>query len=203
MNPFTAERMKTIWFMRHGQTDWNIQRRLQGTRDIPLNETGICQAREAGERIARAGLSFDTVIASPLCRSVDTAALVTGWDRDRIRLDPRLTEIGYGEYEGELFSQLDGEMLAFIRDPDHCPPPESVETIDALLERAAAFLEDLKTADGESILAVTHGVAIRALIGCLNEENRAMVWGMPVHNCQLVKTTLENGRYSPAEMPEI
>ena len=134
---------------------------------------------------------------------MDTAVLATGWDRDRIRLDPRLTEIGYGKYEGELFSQLDGDMLAFIRDPDHCPPPESVETIDALLERAAAFLRDLKTADGESILAVTHGVAIRALIGCLDEENRAMVWGMPVHNCQLVRTTLENGRYSPAELPEI
>lgn len=195
--------MKTVYFMRHGQTDWNIQRRLQGRRDIPLNETGAAQAAEAGDRFARAGLRFDTVIASPLRRAVDTAVLAAGADRSRIKLDPRLMELGYGDYEGALFSELEGDMLAFIRDPDHCPPPESVETIGSLLERAAAFLEDLKAADGESILAVTHGVAIRALIGCLGGENRAMVWGMPVHNCQLVKTTLENGRYSPAEMLEI
>ena len=197
--------MKTIYFMRHGQTDWNIQRRLQGQADIPLNETGIAQAREAGERFVRAGLTFDTVISSPLDRAVETAALASGVPRERIRREPRLAELGYGQYEGVLFTDLEGEMLAFIRDPDHCPPPESVEPIGALLDRAAAFLEDLKAVDGENILAVTHGVAIRALIGCLSGQDRTMVWGMPVHNCQLVKTVLENGRYCPAailELPE-
>ena len=195
--------MKTVYFMRHGQTDWNIRRKLQGQRDIPLNETGIAQAREAGERFAAAGLRFDTVMASPLSRAVDTAALAAGVSADSILTDARLLEIGYGPFEGADISQITGDMRSFIHDPDHCPPPEGVESIDALLARAADFLEDLKSVPGESILAVTHGVAIRAIIGCLTGEEHAMVWGMPVHNCQLVSTTLVNGEYTQAVFPEI
>lgn len=195
--------MKTIYFMRHGQTDWNISRRFQGQRDIPLNETGIAQAREAGERFAAAGLRFDTVIASPLSRAVDTAALAAGVPAGSILTDARLLEIGYGPFEGADISRITGEMLAFIRDPDHCPPPEGVESIDALLSRAASFLEDLKTVQGERILAVTHGVAIRAIMGCLTGGKRAMVWGMPVHNCQLISTTMADGKYTEAVFPEI
>ncbi len=195
--------MKTIYFMRHGQTDWNISRRLQGQQDIPLNETGIAQAREAGERFAAAGLRFDAVISSPLSRAVDTAALAAGVPAGSILTDARLLEIGYGPFEGADISKITGEMWAFIHDPEHCPPPEGVESIDALLNRAADFLEDLKTMPGECILAVTHGVAIRAIIGCLTGGKRAMVWGMPVHNCQLISTTLSDGRYTEATYPEI
>jgi broad specificity phosphatase PhoE len=194
--------MKIVYFMRHGQTDWNIGRRLQGRTDVPLNAEGLRQAARAAERFAAAGLRFDAVIASPLDRAVTTAMIAARVPREAVRLDPRLTEIGYGIYEGTLFSELEGDMLAFIRDPDHCPPPESVELIGALLDRAGSFLEDLRGMDAETVLAVTHGVAIRAILGCLSGEDRAMVWGMPVHNCQLLETRLENGVFSPARLWE-
>ena len=194
--------MKTVYFMRHGQTDWNIGRRLQGQMDVPLNEAGRAQAREAAERFAAAPLRFDLVISSPLDRAVETAVLATGLPREAIRLDPRLLEIGYGPYEGAAFADLEGDMLSFIRDPDHCPPPEGVETIAALLDRAASFLADLRDLEADTVLAVTHGVAIRAILGCLNEGDRSMVWGMPVHNCQLLETRLENGVFSPAVLWE-
>ena len=195
--------MKTVYFMRHGQTDWNIGRRLQGQRDIPLNETGIAQAREAGERFAAAGLRFDTVMASPLSRAIDTAVLVTGAEKASLLLDERLMEIGYGDYEGALIGDLGGAMWAFIRDPEHVPPPPTVETIASLMERTGAFLRDLRDAEGDSILVVTHGVTIRALLGHLSGDRTRVVWGMPVHNCQLVTTTLENGVFTDAIFPEI
>ena len=77
-----------------------------------------------------------------------------------------------------------------------------MEPIGALLDRAGSFLEDLRGMDAETVLAVTHGVAIRAILGCLSGEDRAMVWGMPVHNCQLLETRLENGVFSPARLWE-
>lgn len=190
--------MKTIFIMRHGQTDWNIHRRLQGQMDIPLNEEGIAQAKEAGDRFAAAGLRFDTVIASTLSRAVDTAVLSTGCEREAVIQDPRLVEIGYGDYEGTFYSQVTGELMAFIRDPENVPPPATVETIPALMARTGAFLEDLKSVDGESILVVTHGVTIRALMGHLTGPRNAVVWGMPIHNCQLITTTLKDGEYSDA-----
>lgn len=194
--------MKTVYFMRHGQTDWNIGRRMQGQTDIPLNAEGRRQAAEAAERFASAGLRFDTVIASPLDRAVETAMLAARLPREGVRLDPRLMEIRYGIYEGTYYADLDGDMMAFIRDPDHCPPPPGVETISSLLDRTGSFLDDVRAMEGASILAVTHGVAIRAILGCLSGKDRAMVWGMPVHNCQLLETHLENGVFSPAVLWE-
>ena len=66
------------------------------------------------------------------------------------------------------------------------------------MARTGAFLEDLKAVEGESILVVTHGVTIRALTGHLTGPRNAVVWGMPIHNCQLIITTLKDGEYSDA-----
>ena len=76
-----------IYLIRHGQTDYNRQFRLQGRSDIPLNRLGLAQARAAHEALR--GVHFDAVYASPLRRAVDTACIVAGWPEEKIELDPR------------------------------------------------------------------------------------------------------------------
>ena len=65
-----------VYFMRHGETDWNIVKRLQGTTDIPLNENGISLAKISAENMKNAGIQFDEIFSSPLNRAVHTAEII-------------------------------------------------------------------------------------------------------------------------------
>lgn len=102
-----------IYLIRHGQTDYNRQFRLQGRSDIPLNRLGLAQARAAHEALR--GVHFDAVYASPLRRAVDTACIVSGWPEEKIELDPRLIEIGFGIWEGSDFRTLGPAGTAFLK----------------------------------------------------------------------------------------
>lgn len=104
-----------IYLIRHGQTDYNRQFRLQGRSDIPLNRLGLAQARAAHEALR--GVHFDAVYASPLRRAVDTACIVSGWPEEKIELDPRLIEIGFGIWEGSDFRTLGPAGTAFFETP--------------------------------------------------------------------------------------
>ena len=76
--------MKTLYFMRHGETDMNRAERMQGHTDCPLNDTGRAQAKKAAEALAALGLKFDAVYSSPLSRAAETAAIVSGFAPENI-----------------------------------------------------------------------------------------------------------------------
>ncbi len=193
--------MKTIYFMRHGETQLNREGRMQGQSDHPLNETGRAQARQAGARFAARGLRFDRVISSPLSRALETAALAAGLGPGAVRTDARLLEMGYGPYEALPFEELDREVFRFLYDPEHIPAPAGMEPIPALLERVGDFLRELAADTREErLLVVSHGVALRAIMRCISGE--ASAWGMPIENCVLYRCTLTDGRYTPMEKLE-
>ena len=127
-----------IYLIRHGQTDYNRQFRLQGRSDIPLNRLGLAQARAAHEALR--GVHFDAVYASPLRRAVDTACIVSGWPEEKIELDPRLIEIGFGIWEGSDFRTLGPAGTAFFETPQNYTPPQGGESLDSVLRRTGGFL---------------------------------------------------------------
>jgi probable phosphoglycerate mutase len=106
---------RTLYYLRHGETDWNVEGRLQGQRDIPLNARGRAQSMHCGEilrelfardQIEIAGLDF---ICSPLGRARETMELARaelGLPRQDYRIDERLTEITFGEWEGFTIAEL-------------------------------------------------------------------------------------------------
>jgi broad specificity phosphatase PhoE len=110
----------TIYYIRHGETEWNANGRLQGTQDVPLNERGVRQAAAAGgilaDLLARNGRDMSVAyVSSPLGRARTTMELVRGTLRlppDDYAIDDRLREIGYGEWEGSTLEQAEA------RDPD-------------------------------------------------------------------------------------
>ncbi|MDQ1588135.1 MAG: hypothetical protein QOJ77_1300 [Microbacteriaceae bacterium] len=149
--------MTRLSLVRHGETDWNLSRRIQGSSDIPLNETGREQARATGKALTRR--RWDAIYASPLSRAVETARIISaeaGLDDPRFVAD--VAERRYGDAEG-----LTGEeILARFPEGVAVPGRESREQVVA---RALPALIDLAEAHlGESVIVVCHGGVIGALV---------------------------------------
>lgn len=147
----------TIGLLRHGQTDWNIDFRLQGVTDIPLNETGLAQARDAALVIDAD--DWDLVLSSPLSRARDTAKIVADQNQlGKVEVEELLLERSFGEAEGLSHE----EWRAKYADSNSVPGGESL--VD--LERRANFLLETLVAKhwGKRVLAVSHGALIRVLL---------------------------------------
>lgn len=146
-----------IGLLRHGQTDWNIDFRLQGVTDIPLNETGIAQSRDAAQVID--AKDWDLVISSPLSRAKDTAKIVAEEnDLGKVSIEELLLERSFGEAEGLSHE----EWRAKYADSNSVPGGESLPDLE---HRANRLLQTLATKyAGKRVLAVSHGALIRVLL---------------------------------------
>lgn len=149
-----------IGLLRHGQTDWNIDFRLQGTSDIPLNEVGLKQAQTAAEGISG---EWDVIIASPLSRALETARIVAlHHSLGEVLVEPLLLERSFGEAEGLRY-----EVWREKYPDSHVP---GGETIEALEKRARRLLNTLaERYPGKRVLTVSHGALIRKLINIVSD----------------------------------
>lgn len=146
-----------IYLARHGQTDWNVEMRAQGRKDLPLNATGREQAEKMRDNIK--DLELDAVYASPLKRAAETAEIATR-GKHRIIYDDRLVERSFGEYEGKIVkSWLELVEGVDISDISLEGIPGGVETVKSMLSRVHSFIKHLKQQydDDSRILIVTHG----------------------------------------------
>lgn len=149
--------MTELYLVRHGETDWNAARRIQGRTDIPLNDTGRDQARQAGELLARR--RWDAIYASPLSRAVETAAII-GEQVGIAEVGTRdgLMERDYGAAEGLGFDEIE----ALYPEGIHAEGQETRE--DVARRVGAALIELADRHPGESLIVVSHGGAIRAVL---------------------------------------
>ncbi|MCU1545113.1 MAG: histidine phosphatase family protein [Homoserinimonas sp.] len=149
----------TIAFIRHGQTDWNAAGRMQGTSDIPLNDTGRNQAREAVAVLQDD--RWDVIVSSPLSRARETATIIAdGLGIELGRSYETLVERHYGDGEG-----LTSDDIA-ERWPDRHFP--GLETLDSVVARGTAALQQI--ADeyaGKNVVIVCHGTLIRYTLASL------------------------------------
>lgn len=191
-----------LYLIRHGETDWNIVKRLQGATDIPLNENGEALARETAEGLKE--IPFDIIFTSPLKRAYRTAEIVKGDREIPIISDDRIREIGFGDYEGlisktESYSIPDPEFKFFFTKTDCYKTPPNGEPIESLLERTNEFLEELKKREDlkdKTILVSTHGAAVRALLSNIEHCDIAHFWGKGVHkNCGVSCVELVDDEY--------
>ncbi|MGO4253697.1 histidine phosphatase family protein [Paenarthrobacter sp. TAF1] len=146
--------LTTFALVRHGQTDWNAERRLQGATDVPLNDVGRGQARDAVAFLS--GQQWDTVVSSPLSRAAETAEIIAdGLGLSVARLVPDLTERSFGPAEGLQA----GPELEALRIPGGFRGGESDDDAAA---RGIAALESLaQEFAGKRVLVVAHGTLIR------------------------------------------
>lgn len=150
-----------LGLLRHGQTDWNIDLRLQGSTDIPLNETGKEQARLAATHLNPE--DWDVIIASPLSRAKDTAAIVAEMLNMPVVIVPELIERSFGTAEG-----LDHASWRKLYE-SHVPI-EGLESLEDLKVRTQLLL-DLVANEyaGLRVLAVSHGAFIRKVLSIITD----------------------------------
>lgn len=149
-----AMTLTTFALVRHGQTDWNAERRLQGSTDIPLNDVGRGQARDAVAVLAP--YEWDAIVSSPLSRAAETADLIAeGLGLTVSRRVPELTERSFGPAEG----MQAGPELDALRVPGGF---KGAESEDEAADRGLAALEALaEEFRGQRLLVVTHGTLLR------------------------------------------
>lgn len=166
--------MTRFFLVRHGETEWNKIRRIQGVSDIPLNDTGRAQAAALGDILA--SHTFDLLVSSPLSRAVETATIIAA----RVKMPgplivPELIERNYGEAEGSNGGDLD------IRYPAGAEVPGR-ESREAVMQRTIRAMQELAISHPEAdVLAVAHGGVIRSAV----EYAAPGLHNEPITNCSV------------------
>ena len=173
-----------IVLVRHGETRWNVEQRIQGQGDSPLTDAGIEQARAIGRRLARE--HFDRLVASDLGRTMQTAGEIAALTGHAVVADARLRERHFGAGEGLTYGEIDARYPgAFSRvrevDPDFAiPGGESRRQFHA---RVVAALEHLAQEHrGEALVVVTHGGVLATLYRHVHGIDLSVPHAVPILN---------------------
>lgn len=189
-----------VYLIRHGETDLNKEKRLQGQTDIPLNEYGRHLAEITGRALAE--VCFDSVFSSPLNRAVETAEIIVGNRTCRFYMDSRIQEISFGEYEGlcygaEGFNIPDPNFMHFFNAPELYTTPPKGENFKDIITRTGAFWRELAANpeyEDKTILVSTHGCALKALLANICGTEIKDFWGTGVHrNCAVTIVKVMHG----------
>ncbi|MBR5896615.1 MAG: histidine phosphatase family protein [Lachnospiraceae bacterium] len=189
-----------LYIIRHGETDWNKVKRIQGNTDIPLNAYGEELARITAEGLK--DTRFDYIFSSPLKRAYKTAEIIRGTRPIEIVTDDRLVEMSFGSYEGTTKDErpADCELGTFFKHPELYVPDNDAETIDSIVARAGEFLDEkvypLESVNPDcNILIAGHGALNKALMTCLIHLERKDYWGGAVQkNCSIAIYDIMDGQ---------
>ena len=159
--------MARIIMVRHGETEWNRQMRVQGGRsDIPLNDTGRSQAEDAGNALV--DKEFSAVYSSPMLRALETARIINTPHKLEVHIVPELAELDAGDYEGIPIADLGrrfSQIITEMGESDELPRTPGGESISDVQERAWQAINTVATRhSGETVLVVTHYFVILAVI---------------------------------------
>ena len=171
----------TLYIVRHGQTEWNVEHKLQGHQDSPLTELGVKQAQWLAEALE--DKRIDHIYSSSSERALKTAAIVRGAREIPIIVSDALKEINLGDWEGRTQEEVkaaDSEQFHnFWNDPEQFQVTGS-ESYQAVAERAVSKLEQLVAEHaGNHILIVTHTVVLKLLMAHFEQRRLQDLWQLP------------------------
>jgi len=177
--------------MRHGKTDWNEKRKLQGRTDVPLNESGRAMAENAAKECE--GVHFDVCFSSPLNRALETAQIVLANRGVPIITDDRLMEMSFGVLEGaEDSSKIpNSPIYYFFNSPEkYVIPAENGESFKELFNRTGEFLKDKVyplLEQEKDVLIVGHGAMNSSIICQIRNLPIEEFWSAGLENCKLIR----------------
>lgn len=174
-----------LYIIRHGETEWNKELRLQGRSDIKLNEYGIELAEITSEALK--DLSFDVIYSSPLIRAYQTADIIRRDRKVDIIKDERLIEMSFGDFEGMKTKDLPEEFHNFFDAPQDYSATPNGETFLDVIARAEDFVKNVvipKAKEIDSMLIVAHGAFINGLNSYILKRELKDYWaGIFPRNC--------------------
>jgi broad specificity phosphatase PhoE len=169
-----------VYLVRHGETEWNVERRFQGQLDVELSKTGLRQALAVARWLAAQPITFTAIYSSDLKRASRTAIII-GAKLDLMpRLDPALREINAGDWQGLVASEIEalfpGKLDEWHEKIDSFTLPGG-ESISLVQERVyAAYQQIVEQHPGEAIIIVSHGAALAALMAALHDWELVETW---------------------------
>lgn len=202
-----------LYLIRHGETDLNKHKILQGRSDFELNEYGKELARITGRALK--DIEFDFVFTSPLKRAKDTAMLLVAENATAVKPvvyeEKRIQEISFGDFEGKCynkdnFNMPDKTFMNFFIKPEDYNTPPNGESFEDILKRTGDFLRELIAKEEyreKTILISTHGCALKAILSNVRNTPITEFWGEGVHkNCAVsivdvkdgIATVIEDGK---------
>lgn len=175
-----------LHLFRHGQTDWNAERRVQGQSESQLDAIGRQQARELGERIR--DLDFDKIYCSSSERTRQTAELAFAHNNFDVSYLDTLREIAMGPWEGRLYDEIaksEPESFKHFWHEPHLYDIEGAETFSQLQQRAMAAINKIAAQHaGQRIALVSHGALIKSVLCHVAGQPLSELWAPPkMHNC--------------------
>ena len=202
-----------LYFVRHGETDWNRRGKIQGQADIPLNSRGRMEAERTAEYLKK--IPFDAAFTSPLIRARDTGKIILKNRECPVREAELLKEISYGVKEGQWLWMIHHwpvcRLHAYFHHPERFVPPRKGESIAELKSRCRKFLYDVALPlehEKKHILVTTHGAWIRGMISEVEQLPDEQFWegknqkncSVTVIDCTLGKMRLEKEAISASEL---
>lgn len=178
--------MLTLLLARHGQTEWNNSRRMQGHTDTALNSVGHQQAARLAIRLAAENI--DAIYTSDLSRAAQTAATIADGLGIEATPDPRLREMAFGVIEGLTFEEAQAQHSEMVNAwlDDYDQPPDGGESYSDFSARLAGFLEWLRARhEGDTVLLVTHGGPIAELLRLVLQMPPSGHWYFKLENASL------------------
>lgn len=174
--------MKYLYFVRHGQTIWNVENKICGATDIALTELGHRQAIETGKKILEEGIKADEILYSPLSRAKDTALHIAEMTGIPAKEEMRLKEQNFGKYEstprnGEEFKEAKKQFLNRY---------ENGESMLHLAQRIYNLLDELAASDKTYILVAHNGIA-RMVHSYFHEMTNDEFAAYGVPNCAVIR----------------
>ena len=174
--------MGHFYFIRHGQTVWNVENKICGATDSLLTEYGREQAKETGQKILAEGIKADEILCSPLSRAADTARLISEMTGIPYRVEPRLIEQNFGKWES---TPRDGKDFKKAKEFFACSH-EGGESTLRLAQRIYNLLDDIKKEDKVYLLVAHNGIS-RAIESYVRDMSNEEFAGFGIKNCELRK----------------
>ncbi|MBQ9580388.1 MAG: histidine phosphatase family protein [Lachnospiraceae bacterium] len=171
-----------LYIMRHGETSWNTDRRIQGRTDVELNENGLEMVKKSAEGMKN--IKFDYIYSSPLTRAYTTAEIILQGRDIPLFTDDRLMEVCFGEWEGRDITTRQDMLEAFFDHPETYVATGGAESYEDILGRARDFLEDViyplvVVKPDCKILITGHAAINRALSAVLKNTPIKDIWAPP------------------------
>ena len=175
--------MHTLYFVRHGQTIWNVENKICGATDIALTDLGHQQAIETGKKILEEGIQADEILYSPLVRAAETARHISEVTGIPARMEPRLIEQDFGKWEstprdGADFRKAKEQFLSRF---------EGGESMLQVAQRIYNLLDDLKAEKEKTYILVAHNGIARVVQSYFYEMTDEEYAFFGVRNCAVVR----------------
>ncbi len=173
--------MHRIYFVRHGETVWNVENKICGMTDSPLTENGRAQARQTGALVHASGLHIDEILYSPLSRAADTAKAIAAATGIPAREEPRLREQCFGKYEG---TPRDGAEFK-VSKTHFADRYDGGESMLQLAQRLYNLLDELKADENKTYLLVAHNGIARVVQSYFYDMTNEEYAAFGIRNCEL------------------